>query len=281
MTLERQYGPAERTMNVIGHNGGYSFKHFQQAQLQGNINITIEDGTNVPKTPLGKRAAIEHANQLMLLGPNGESWKPDERHKLLQTLGVNDLVEGLDAHTKSALGMQDEFEQWAKQGAQGLQEAVQLELEQQAQYAEVVAQTTEANAASAAVPQPVNEMGNPMGEPAPAQLPIPEPPPSPLRTISPLSVQLWHDPNIHYRERVRWMLSDAMKELVLQNPELAMVVTVHMQQLLELMAPPGPPPMPGPQSPPKAKGAAGAAQAMPSSNANAGSPAGNTKEAPI
>ena len=68
LDLERQYGPVERTMSLIGHNGGYAYKYFKNAQIQGNVSITIEDGTNVPKTPLGKRAAMEHANQMGLLG---------------------------------------------------------------------------------------------------------------------------------------------------------------------------------------------------------------------
>jgi len=65
--LERSFGPQQRTMAIVGPNRGYTFKQFENAQLQGQITIQVEDGSTMPKTALGKRAAIEQANQLRLL----------------------------------------------------------------------------------------------------------------------------------------------------------------------------------------------------------------------
>ena len=141
LELERQFGPDERVMTLVGHNAGFTFRKFERAQLQGNILITIEDGTNIPKTPLGKRAAMEHANQLGLLGPSGKDWNQEERYKALKQLGVEDLTEALDGQVKVALEMQDAFESWVKVQAPGLQEALaedqRIQEEQQAIEAQV------------------------------------------------------------------------------------------------------------------------------------------------
>jgi hypothetical protein len=106
--LERQFGPQERTWAVVSPNRGYGFKHFEHAQLQGQITIVVEDGSNMPKTALGKRAAIEQANQLGLINPQDA----DQRYALLNNFGLADLAPALDIHVQSALQMQDAFEKW-------------------------------------------------------------------------------------------------------------------------------------------------------------------------
>jgi hypothetical protein len=107
--LERQFGPEQRVRAIVGPNRGYTFKQFQNAQLQGQIVIQIEDGSNMPKTALGKRAAIEQANQLQLLDPND----PDQKYALLANFGLSDLVPSLNIHVQAALQLQDSFEKWA------------------------------------------------------------------------------------------------------------------------------------------------------------------------
>lgn len=110
LEMERQFGPEQRVWSVVGPNRGYTFRHFQNAQLQGQVTIQIEDGSNVPKTFLGKRAAIEQASQLMLLDPAD----PDQRYALLTTFGLADLVPTLNYHVQSALEIQDAFEKWVQ-----------------------------------------------------------------------------------------------------------------------------------------------------------------------
>ena len=109
--LERQFGPEERVWSVLSPNRGYTFHQFKNAQLQGQVSVQIEDGSNMPKTALGKRAAIEQANQLQLLNPQD----PDQRYALLQNFGLSDLAPALDMHVQAALQIQDAFETWAKQ----------------------------------------------------------------------------------------------------------------------------------------------------------------------
>jgi len=108
LELERAFGPQERVISVLSPNHGYTFETFQKASLTGNVNIHIEDGTDMPKTGLGKRAAIEHANQLRLLTPED----PEQKYAILSQLGLSDLVPSLDVHVQAALQMQDAFERW-------------------------------------------------------------------------------------------------------------------------------------------------------------------------
>lgn len=108
--LERQFGPEQRVWTVLGPNRGYTYRHFQNAQLQGHVQIQVEDGSNTPKTFLGKRAAIEQASQLGLIDPSD----PDQKYALLSTFGLQDLVPTLNYHVQSALEIQDAFEKWAE-----------------------------------------------------------------------------------------------------------------------------------------------------------------------
>ncbi len=171
--LERQFGPVERTWTVVSPNRGYTFKHFKNAQLQGQILVQIEDGSNMPKTALGKRAAIEQANQLGLLNPGD----PDQRYALLQTFGLADLAPSLDFHVQCALQMQEAFERWAE-----------------------------------------TRQGPP-----------------------PLEVKAWHNPQIHLNERVKWLNTDRMRDLLTAHPDLEPLIAQHLLQLeMMLMIPPTP-----------------------------------------
>jgi len=110
LELERQFGPDLRVRAVMGTNRGFTFQRFQNAQLQGQVTIKIEDGSNMPKTTLGKRAAIEQATQMTLLNPED----PDQKYALLSNLGLSDLVPTLNTHVQAALKVQDAFESWAQ-----------------------------------------------------------------------------------------------------------------------------------------------------------------------
>lgn len=207
--LERKFGPDQRTYAVVGPNRGYTFQHFENAQLQGQVTFQIEDGSNMPKTSLGKRAAIEQANQLALLDPND----PDQKYALLSTFGLSDLVPTLNYHVQAALQLQDAFEMWVMQ---------------------------------------------PM-----------EP--------SPLVVKPWFDPQVHWVERIKWLNTDKMREIMAQNPAIEPIVTAHLSMLQMLMAPPvqldaNGKPIETPGGPPTGQNAPGGGQAATNSNKNSGSP---------
>jgi hypothetical protein len=214
LELERSFGPETRIMSVVSPNKGYTFKQFEKAQLQGNVEIHIEDGTDTPKTALGKRAAIEHANQLHLLDPND----PDQKYAILSQLGLSDLVPSLDVHVQTALQIQDDFERWAH---------------------------------------------NPNDPQTGMPLPMP------------LVIKPWHDPKIHWGERIKWLNTDNMKEILRARPDLEPIIQMHVQELANMIAmmnmPAGP--MPGPGGMPPPPGGQGAGRAMSNSNTNSGAAA--------
>lgn len=113
--LERRYGPTERIRNVLGPNRRWTALIFKQADLNGNVQILVEDGTTTPKTSLGRRAALEHANQMGLL----DITQPDQKYAALTLIGIPELVPGLDADVQSALQEQQLVEDWAAAGYQG------------------------------------------------------------------------------------------------------------------------------------------------------------------
>ena len=204
LELERAYGPQERILTVVTPNKGYTFKAFQKAQLQGNVSIKVEDGTDAPKTSLGKRAAIEHANQLALLKPDD----PEQRYALLNELGLGHLAPSLNVHVQTSLQMQDAFERWLQ---------------------------------------------NPQGP-------------------SPLIMKPWFDAQVHYGERIKWLNSDHMRELMAQQSAVEQLVMIHLQELQTALLPP---PQMGPDGKPLPPEGVGGGRAMQNSNTNSGGPAGN------
>lgn len=116
LELERLYGPEKRTLSILGPNRNWSFRHFKNAQLHGAVEIIVEDGTQVPKTNLGKRAAVEQANNLGMI----DAKNPETKYSLLKDFGLANLMPSLDANVKSALQEQDAFEQWVDAGEQGV-----------------------------------------------------------------------------------------------------------------------------------------------------------------
>jgi hypothetical protein len=113
--LERTYGPGKRVQAVLGPNQSWTFKTFQASDLTGDIDILTEDGTQTPKTALGRRANLEHANQLGLI-KKGDS---EQEYSLLQELGLTKLAPSLDADVNAALQEQQAFEDWADAGFEG------------------------------------------------------------------------------------------------------------------------------------------------------------------
>jgi hypothetical protein len=115
LELERTFGPTERTRAIMSPNKTWAIRHFENANLQGQVTIAIEDGSNVPKTSLGKRAAIEQANNLQMVNAQD----PDQQYAILTQFGLADLIPAMDSSIKAALREQDMFEQWLDAGMQG------------------------------------------------------------------------------------------------------------------------------------------------------------------
>jgi hypothetical protein len=114
LELERTYGPTDRAHAVLGPNKTWAIRHFNNANLQGQVSVKVEDGSNVPKTSLGKRAAIEQANNLRMIDPAD----PDMRRSIFTTFGLTELLPALDSSVQAALREQDLFEKWADAGGE-------------------------------------------------------------------------------------------------------------------------------------------------------------------
>lgn len=115
LELERSYGPTTRVRAVMGPNKSWTFKTFQKADFAGSVTILMDDGSMIPKTALGRRAAIEHGMQMGLFAQK----TPDQTYSLFQELGIASLAPSLDAFTKSALEEQQAFEDWVDGNFQG------------------------------------------------------------------------------------------------------------------------------------------------------------------
>lgn len=109
LELERAFGAPERFFTVMGPNGKWQIEHFRNADLTGDVEIVIEDGSQAPKTNLGMRAAIQQLQQLQMLNPQDT----EQTFAIFKAFGQTQLVPQLDADVKSALQEQDEFEKWA------------------------------------------------------------------------------------------------------------------------------------------------------------------------
>lgn len=116
LEMERAYGPEDRLIHITGPNNEWTAKSFKNADLQGEVTIIVEDGTQTPKTALGYRAALEHASQLQVL-PRQSA---ETQFEILRSLGLTKLVPTLDADVREALREQEAFEEFVKsQGASG------------------------------------------------------------------------------------------------------------------------------------------------------------------
>jgi hypothetical protein len=240
LEMEREYGPLERIEAVMGPNGRWTFNHFNAADLQGSVQVIVEDGSTTPKTNLGKRAAIEQLRNFGVINPAD----PDQAHTILKTFGQTDLIPSLDVHVQAALQEQDEFEQWAA--------SVQFEEPQPLM-----------GPTGAFVVDPAT--GQPMVGP-----PQPTVPPPGTRKI-------WHNDQVHVSEHTKWLNGDNMRELMKANPAIEPYATMMLQQHQDAMAQAAmQQAMAEQQAAGGAKEAGGGANAMSSSNGESG----NTADVP-
>ncbi len=230
LELERSYGPTERVMAVVSPNSGWTYRHFQNANLQGAVSILVEDGSQAPKTNLGRRAAIEQANQLAMINAQD----PEQRYTILRSLGLHDLIETLDFDVKSAKQEQDAFEQWAASpaGQQAMMPGGALEIA--VQQFQLATQQFQQAQQTQQLAMAATEM----------QAPMPAAPPPVLQEATPFMVKLWHEPSVHFGEHRKWANGDSARALFQQFPILEQFFTAHLQAHQLAMQPPAPPPTP-------------------------------------
>jgi len=204
LELEREFGPIERTTAMLTPARSWTFKNFKRTQLQGSISVIVEDGSNAPKTSLGMRAALEHANTLNMLNMQD----PDQRYEGLKLFGLTRLAPSLDINVQSALQKQEAFEEWAQSQENVLAAFTAAE------------QALATWQAEATAPGGFDEM---TGEPL-------TPPPS-ICDATPLKWRDWYDAEIHRQEFVKWANGDRVRELLETNPPAEDVLKAHLQDI--------------------------------------------------
>lgn len=117
LEIERAYGPKQRPFSIMQPNRAWALQIFEKADLSllGDIKIIVEADTTMPTTTLGKRAALEHGNQLGLFGQAGQR-SPDVTFAMMELLGVTELAPGLNAHIEASLRIQEAFMTWLESG---------------------------------------------------------------------------------------------------------------------------------------------------------------------
>jgi predicted RNA-binding Zn-ribbon protein involved in translation (DUF1610 family) len=185
LELERCYGPDERTWAVLSPNNRWTHQVFKRTELQGSIRIIVEDGSQSPKTNLGKRAAVEQLSNLGVINPKN----PDTAYRILQVFGETDLWPGLDASVQSALNEQHDFETWARE------------------------------VAFMPVSQPAIDPASGMPAVDAAGMPVMESLMAPS-SMPPGQREAWHDDDIHLAQHKKWANSDTVRQLLKEKPEL-------------------------------------------------------------
>jgi hypothetical protein len=259
--LEREFGPDSRTRAVLSPARTWTFQTFKRAQLQGSLSVVVEDGSTAPKTNLGMRAAVEHANSLGMLNMAD----PDQQYEGLKLFGLTRMVPTLDIHVQAALQKQQAFEEWViiPQNVEAfVMGAQQKEAEFQQQTAAFV-ESSQSQGMSGAE-DPIQPMPQPMGPP---------PVPPPMLEETPLKWYPWYSAQIHLQEFLKWANDDHIRELIGTTPIVAKMLEIHMQDMTMAMAPP--PMAGGPEGAPAPGGGAG--KAMANSNQNS-APTGNTPQ---
>lgn len=216
--LEREFGPDERTKAVQGSARSWSFKNFKRANLQGSIDIVVENGSTAPKTNLGMRAAMDHAFQMKIINPED----PDTSFAAAALMGLTKLVPSIDIDVQSALKKQQGFEEWAANPQavqQSLGQAQQAMQQYQFQVQQQVTQHAKQTAAVAGA----------TAQPLPPMPPVP-PAPSVL-AFTPLVWRPWFNPVIHLREFKKWANGDVVGELLAQQPQLADLLAQHLTEI--------------------------------------------------
>jgi hypothetical protein len=237
--LEREFGPDERTKSILTPNKGWTFQNFKRAQLQGSMSVVVEDGSAQPKTNLGMRASIEHANGLGMLNMQD----PDQQYEGLKLFGLTRMVPTLDIHVQAALQKQQAFEEWVKE-PQNIQMFLQSAVQAQQQFQGQMEQASADPTMQTAIPQPVS-----------------------ILESTPLKWKLWYNPIIHKQELIKWANSDVLRELMQVQPMTEKLVEAHLMEIEAKVAEiqmAQAAMQTGPQQP------GGASKAMGNSNQNAG-----------
>jgi len=228
LEIERQFGPEERIKAAMRPNRTWTFQKFKKADLTGAIDILIEDGSQMPKTALGKRAAIQHGKELGVLNVAD----PEQAYGVMREIGIAHLAPSLDASVKGALREQDLFEAWVGTLPQALPGQPIPLVSPQARamvQPQPVKQTVEGQPGPDGEPGQPQEVTTMVAPPAGAQQQI-------LFPNAPLKVLAWQKHMIHITQHDIYCQTDEAIELFTARPELEELWTLHRQAHLDAAA---------------------------------------------
>lgn len=237
LEMERQFGPEERIRAAMRPNKSWTFKKFKKANLSGAIDILVEGGSQLPKTALGKRAAIEHGKQLGVVN----AMDPEQAYEIMREIGIAHLAPSLDSSVKGALREQSLFEAWTgtiPPPIEGQPMPLVDPLARQAVQPKPVTMQQPAPA----TPGGGGGGGGEAGAPAPMQdvtVMVPMPPGEQAMTLfpgNPLRVRAWDKHMVHVVQHDVYCQSDEALDIFAQFPELEELWTLHRQAHLEAAA---------------------------------------------
>jgi hypothetical protein len=239
LELERQFGPEDRTYAVLGPNKTWTYQQFMNANLQGAVRVVVEDGSQTPKTSLGKRAAIEQLRQMGVVN----FMNPDAQYRVLQIFGQTDLAPALNVHVTTALQEQDAFEKWANTVTIGYEAGMVDPATMQPMPPPGPAGAPEAAPGGGAPPGPAGGgmmgdagMMRPGGPGDGAMMPMGVPGMVPTLSAQPPGQRkIWHDDAVHAGEHIKWANSDKVRQLIAEKPfvepYVAWMIEVHLQAI--------------------------------------------------
>lgn len=202
LELEREFGPENRIKATQTPARTWTFQNFKRTQLQGSVTIVVEDGTNAPKTTLGMRAALEHANTLKML----DMADPDQRYEGLKLFGLTKLAPAMDINVQSALQKQEAFELWVV-NPQNVQGALMQAEQAFSQWQVEAAQSPDLMTGEPTVPPPSILEG------------------TPLRWLD------WYDPDVHRQEFVKWANGDRVRPLLEETQGAEAFLKQHLAEI--------------------------------------------------
>lgn len=215
--LERAFGPDERVRQTMTPARTWTYEIFKNTQLQGSINVVIEDGSQQPKTNLGMRAAVEHASSLGLL----DMKDPETQYEGLKLFGLTSMMPSMDIDVQSALQKQQAFEDWI--------------VDPQAQKAFAIgfqAQTKKfENDVQIAQLQHKDDVTKAAVDPT-APVPVLQAPPTPsLLELTPLKWMKWWNASRHMSEFLKWANDDHVRKIIAENPLAIQLLDAHMDEI--------------------------------------------------
>lgn len=87
LNIWREHAEDERTL-ALGE-GAWAIRKFTKADLKGGVDVTVDLGMNRPYTQIGRRAVVEQGVRLGVIS----SYEPAERFRVLQLLGIPEIME--------------------------------------------------------------------------------------------------------------------------------------------------------------------------------------------